>query len=505
MRIVEPAADLDEAVAAAQREAPSAFGDDRVFLERYVARSRHVEIQILGDAHGNRRPPRRARVLDPAPPPEDHRGVAVAGRRRRPARRHGRGRPRAWPGAIGYRSAGTVEFLVDDDTPASSSSSRSTPASRSSTRSPRRSPASTWSASSCASPPASPLGHDAGRGHLHRPRHRGPPLRRGPGGRLPARHRHARRPSSRPPSRRSAGTRGVVAGSVVGVDFDPMLAKVIAHAPTRAEAAGRLALALERLHLGGVTTNRDFLVADPAHAGVPGRRHHHRLHRPRRPAPRAGARPTSELRSGRGRRRPVAAGRATGPTPRVLATMPSGWRNARMPARAGRARATAADERRGHLPGSAATAPSTVRRRRGAARVHAWSPDSHRRRGRRAPRDGAGSPPPATASTSRRPAAPRRFEVVPRFVVPGPAEVAGGLRRPHARRGARRAGARPATRSTAGQTLVVLEAMKMEHHMARPGRRRGRRGPGRRRRAGRQRRPAPGLRTPTTTEEAGRR
>jgi propionyl-CoA carboxylase alpha chain len=54
---------------------------------------------------------------------------------------------------------------------------------------------------------------------------------------------------------------GVEEGSVVGVDFDPMLAKVIAHGPTRAEAAGRLALALERMHLGGVVTNRDFLVA----------------------------------------------------------------------------------------------------------------------------------------------------------------------------------------------------------------------------------------------------
>ena len=54
---------------------------------------------------------------------------------------------------------------------------------------------------------------------------------------------------------------GVAVGSVVGTDFDPMLAKVIAHAPTRAEAAGRLALALSRTHLGGVVTNRDFLVA----------------------------------------------------------------------------------------------------------------------------------------------------------------------------------------------------------------------------------------------------
>jgi propionyl-CoA carboxylase alpha chain len=53
---------------------------------------------------------------------------------------------------------------------------------------------------------------------------------------------------------------GVTQGSVIGTDFDPMLAKVIAHAPTRSEAAGKLALALARTHLGGVVTNRDFLV-----------------------------------------------------------------------------------------------------------------------------------------------------------------------------------------------------------------------------------------------------
>ena len=54
---------------------------------------------------------------------------------------------------------------------------------------------------------------------------------------------------------------GVRDGSVISSDYDSLVAKVIAHAPTRSEAAGRLALALERCHLGGVTTNRDFLVA----------------------------------------------------------------------------------------------------------------------------------------------------------------------------------------------------------------------------------------------------
>ena len=51
----------------------------------------------------------------------------------------------------------------------------------------------------------------------------------------------------------------------MGVDFDPMLAKVIVHAPTRTEAASRLALVLDTMAIAGVTTNRDFLVATLRH------------------------------------------------------------------------------------------------------------------------------------------------------------------------------------------------------------------------------------------------
>ena len=53
MRIVESKKDLKESLLGAQREAMTGFGDDRVFIERYVASSRHIEIQILGDMHGN--------------------------------------------------------------------------------------------------------------------------------------------------------------------------------------------------------------------------------------------------------------------------------------------------------------------------------------------------------------------------------------------------------------------------------------------------------------------
>ena len=78
MRVVSAPADLEQALAAARREAAAAFGDDRVFCERYVRRPRHVEIQLLGDATGNVIALGRARVLGAAAPPEGARGVAVA-------------------------------------------------------------------------------------------------------------------------------------------------------------------------------------------------------------------------------------------------------------------------------------------------------------------------------------------------------------------------------------------------------------------------------------------
>ena len=111
MRIVRSADELEAAVAAARREAASAFGDDTLLLERYVERGRHVEVQVLADAHGNvvhlferdcSAQRRHQKVLEEAPAP----GLGAA------ARETLLSSAVALSRQVGYRNAGTVEFLV---------------------------------------------------------------------------------------------------------------------------------------------------------------------------------------------------------------------------------------------------------------------------------------------------------------------------------------------------------------------------------------------------------
>ena len=109
--------ELRRALAAARREARRAFGDDTMLVEKYVEHGRHIEVQVLADAHGTRRAPLRARLLDPAPPPEGARGGAR--RRRSPPTSARAGSPSAAVALarqVGYVNAGTVEFLLDADT-----------------------------------------------------------------------------------------------------------------------------------------------------------------------------------------------------------------------------------------------------------------------------------------------------------------------------------------------------------------------------------------------------
>ena len=258
MRLVESPADLTEAVAAAQREALAGFGDERIFIERYVAASRHVEIQVLGDSHGNivqlgerecsiQR--RHQKIIEESPSP------GVDGEMRAAMSQAALSLAQA----VGYESAGTVEFLVNDATKEFFFLEVNTrlqvehPVTEEVTgidlvREQLRIAA------------GAELGYDQGSiestGHAIEARlYAEDPAT----GFLPATGTLvAFAPAAQPAVRWDSG---VLAGSVVGVDFDPLLAKVIAHAPTRGEATRRLALALERLHIGGVVTNRDFLAA----------------------------------------------------------------------------------------------------------------------------------------------------------------------------------------------------------------------------------------------------
>jgi len=114
MRIAYSEEEVDEGFRSAQNEARSSFGDDRIFIEKYVEEPRHIEIQVLADAHGNvvhlgerecsiQR--RHQKVVEEAPSPFlDAETRAAMG-----------AQSCALAAAVGYRSAGTVEFIVDKD------------------------------------------------------------------------------------------------------------------------------------------------------------------------------------------------------------------------------------------------------------------------------------------------------------------------------------------------------------------------------------------------------
>jgi propionyl-CoA carboxylase alpha chain len=458
MRIVEEPAALEEAVASARREAAGGFGDDRVFLERYVPRSRHVEIQILGDLHGQivhlgerecsiQR--RHQKILEESPSP---RVDAVL--------RQAMGEAAlALARALGYASAGTVEFLLDDATgeffflEVNTRLQVEHPVTEAVTgidlvREQLRVAAGEplgygqdeirWSGSAIE---ARLYAEDAAAGFLPAT------------GTLVA-FEPARSPDVRWDS-------GVAQGSVIGTDFDPMLAKVIAFAPTRAEAAGRLALALERTHLGGVTTNRDFLVATlrtPEFLDGDTTTDFIERVSPARSLPLG----DDELE----RVATVAAlwiqgANRAGAT--VLAAAPSGWRNSRLP-----------DQKLAFLHGDREVQVSYRALRDGRfrlgdgshVRIHAWDPSQIdlEIEGRRMRAQ-------ITRAGDRFVVQARGGDVElvlkPRFVLPGAEETSGGLRAPMPGKVLEvRVAQGDAVR--AGETLVVLEAMKMEHPMTAP-------------------------------------
>ncbi|MCL4118752.1 UNVERIFIED_CONTAM: hypothetical protein GTU68_044710 [Idotea baltica] len=264
MRVVESPAELVDAVAGAQREAESSFGNGIVFLEKYLPAPRHIEIQVMGDEHGTlvhlferecsiQR--RHQKIIEEAP------SSALD-----PAVRSAMGDAAlAAARAIGYSSAGTVEFLLDGDGPDADFWFLEV-----NTRIQVEHPVTEEITGVdlvreqllvAAGAPLSFAQDDlAITGHAIEVRlYAEDPANNF----LPAIGTlHVFKPPATPTARIDTG---VESGSVVGVDFDPMLAKVIVHAPTRAEAASRLALVLDTTAIAGVTTNRDFLVATLRH------------------------------------------------------------------------------------------------------------------------------------------------------------------------------------------------------------------------------------------------
>ena len=254
MRIVETKEGLQAAVDGARREAGSAFGDDTIFFERWLTSSRHVEIQILGDLHGNyvhmferecsiQR--RHQKVIEEAPSPAVNESLrARMGEAALAAARQ-----------IGYASAGTVEFLVAGDDfyflEVNTRLQVEHPVTEAIT-------GLDLVREQIRIAEGETLGYDQGALSIN-------------GHSIEARL-YAENPANNflpspgtisvwEPSDLVRVDSGVESGSVVSVDFDPMIAKVISHAPTRREAAAKLARALETTQLHGITNNRDFLVA----------------------------------------------------------------------------------------------------------------------------------------------------------------------------------------------------------------------------------------------------
>ena len=266
MRVVHELDALPSEVAAAQREAQSAFGDPTVFCERYLPTGHHVEVQVLADTHGTvwavgerecsiQR--RHQKIIEEAPSPLVER---IPGMR---AKLFDAARLAA--GAIGYTGAGTVEFLADDDGEFYFLEMN--------TRLQVEHPV-TEETSGLDLVELQLAVADGGRLDAEPPAAHGHSIEARLYAEDPARdwqpqaglvHRidvpAARTEFSTLGAR--TGIRldsGIVDGSVVSIHYDPMLAKVISYAPTRRQAAMVLADALTRSRVHGVRTNRDLLV-----------------------------------------------------------------------------------------------------------------------------------------------------------------------------------------------------------------------------------------------------
>jgi acetyl-CoA/propionyl-CoA carboxylase biotin carboxyl carrier protein len=264
MRLVTAPADLPAALVSARREAAAGFGDDTLFIERYVSRPRHIEVQVLADTHGAAihlgerecsLQRRHQKVVEEAPSPlldeatRERIGAAAVDVAK----------------AVGYAGAGTVEFIVSGDDPERFYFMEMN------TRLQVEHPVTEMVTGidlvaeqihvaagrplSLAQSDVHLMGHaietrlyaeDPDRGFLPS------------GGRVLA--------VAEPSGEGVRVDSGVAAGQVIGTDYDPMLAKIIAYGPDRAAALARLDAALARTVVLGVRTNIAFtraLLAQP--------------------------------------------------------------------------------------------------------------------------------------------------------------------------------------------------------------------------------------------------
>ncbi len=267
MRVVRSAAEFSEALAGARREASKSFGDERVLLERFVEKGRHVEIQVFADSHGGAvhlferdcsLQRRHQKVIEEAPAPHlDEATRSVMGEAAVAAAR-----------AVGYAGAGTVEFLYDG---------RQFYFLEMNTRLQVEHPVTEmitgldlveWQLSIASGEPL-PLGQQAIRrnGHAVEARLYAEDPERGF---LPSTGRLARLRFPEGTARVRIDS-GVREGDEVTVHYDPMLAKIVAWAPDRAAALETLRDALEHTEVEGVRTNARFLWeilgAEPVRAG----------------------------------------------------------------------------------------------------------------------------------------------------------------------------------------------------------------------------------------------
>ena len=311
MREVHQADDLAGAITAARREARGSFGDGTLLVERLVTDPRHIEIQVLADAHGNvihlgerecSLQRRHQKIIEEAPSPllDQTRREAMGAAAVEAAR------------AVGYVGAGTVEFIVGAERPDEFFFMEMN------TRLQVEHPVT-----------EEIFGLDLVELQLRvAAGEREPwPARRQARGHAVEARIYAEDPAAGflPTGGRVLalswpdGVRvdsGIAAGSVVGSDYDPMLAKVIAHGADRGEALARLDAALGEVVVLGVGTNTAFLRALLADPDVPGRPARYRPGGPApgRPGPRRAARRPAARRGGagpgvtrtvRGRHRPV--------------------------------------------------------------------------------------------------------------------------------------------------------------------------------------------------------